>query len=73
MATKKQKRLAGEKKQAANREANRLSGLRAQARDRERREHREHREHREAKKNAGARRAGVQEAVAKMVPLLPVN
>lgn len=38
MATKKQKRLAGEKKQAANLEANRLSGLRAQARDRERRE-----------------------------------
>lgn len=38
MATKKQKRLAGEKKQAANREANRLSGLQAQVRDRKRRE-----------------------------------
>ena len=38
MATKKQKRLAGEKKQAANREANRLLGLQAQVRDRERRE-----------------------------------
>lgn len=68
MATKKQKRLAGEKKQAANREANRLLGLQAQIRDRKRRE---------AKQRADdlveARRASVQEAVAKMAPRLPAN
>lgn len=67
MATKKQKRLAGEKKQAANREANRLRGLRAQARDRERRERKKKDAEREA------RRASVQEAVVRMVPLLPTN
>ena len=67
MATKKQKRLAGEKKQAANREANRLSGLRAQARDRA------HRERKKKAANREAQRVSVQEAVARMVPLRPTN
>lgn len=48
MATKAQKRLAGEAKQAANREESRQSGLAAQAKDRQRRE---------AKKQAEAKAA----------------
>lgn len=38
MATKKQKRLLGEARAAQHREESRLSGLKAQKRDRERRE-----------------------------------
>ena len=71
MATKKQKRLAGEKKQAANREANRLLGLRAQARDHARRESKQKDAEaalarKSEKELADKRRGGVQEAVAKM-------